>query len=246
MIFESFIRAITQLFNPKIIGVVLKAVMLTVIGFLIPYILLVFLLFQLDWGGLDLFGFELVMIAGWLSGISFAVLSFVVGLIGWGLFPIVATAFIGLFSDQIIDAIEADDYQDRPAATDQGLVASLLNAVRFLAVLLAIHLALLPLYLITMAFFGLGAILFALVNAWFIGREYFEMVALRRLDRRQMKDFRAAHPLLLLGFGMLATFSMSIPIIGFLIPVIMVIMMTHLFHHHHAPPAPFGISLNAQ
>ena len=230
MIARALSIALRQFIHPQMIGLILKVILLIIGGFVGLWILALFLISSIDWGSFSLFGFELVSIAGWLFGLSMVGTTFASLLLSWISFPALATAMMILFADRFIDLAERLYYPqlESPRVADFGSV--LMNALSFFITLVGLHIVLFPLYMVMMVFFGSGVLLYLLLNGWLIGREYYEMVAARRLERETMREERRNNRGLILIFGLLFAFMMGLPLIGFLIPVLALLVMTHLFH----------------
>jgi CysZ protein len=100
--------------------------------------------------------------------------------------------------------------------------------VRLALLGIAINLLALPLYLLLP---GLNIVLFYGLNGWLLGREYFEMVALRRLDERELRAAWRAHwPRLLVG-GVVIAVLLTVPLVNLAAPLIAAIFMLHLFEN---------------
>ena len=115
--------------------------------------------------------------SGWIStlvqvsgGLAVAVLSLI-------LFPSIVLGLSSLFLEGVIRAVEARYYSSLPRSQRVSWTVSMTSSLKLTTILLVANLICLPLYF----FPGLGAILFPLLNGYFLAREYFEMVALRRL-----------------------------------------------------------------
>ena len=97
-------------------------------------------------------------------------------------------------------------------------------ALRFLAIVIVFNLAVLPLYLIPFA----NVLVFYGLNGYLLGREYFEMVASRRLDRPAQKGLWRRHRVGFLLAGVVVAFVSTLPLVNFAAPVLAAAAMTHL------------------
>jgi uncharacterized protein involved in cysteine biosynthesis len=142
-------------------------------------------------------------------------------------FPVVISSFMGMFLESVVDAVEEKHYPGLPIPRPQSIVSVLVSSLRLLLLALLLNLLLLPFYLL---FPLVGQVGFYLVNGYLIGWEYFELVALRRLTPREVKQLRSRHsgPLLLTGAA--TTVLLTIPIINLIAPVIGAAAMAHLAH----------------
>ena len=62
-----------------------------------------------------------------------------------------------------------------------------------------------------------------------LGREYFEMVGVRRLPAADVTSLRKAHGLSVLMTGVAIAFLLTIPVVNLLMPVVATAAMVHLF-----------------
>lgn len=161
---------------------------------------------------------------GTLGFITAAVVSFL-------LFPTVIGFVVSFFQEAVADAVEARYYPQLPQADGAPLLASLLAAARFFVIMILVNLLALPFYLLLLWAAGSGIALMLAVNGLLAGREYYEVVALRRLTPAQMdisrRRNRPAYFLTGLGIAALAL----VPFVNLLVPVFGIAVMVHVFHH---------------
>ncbi len=138
----------------------------------------------------------------------------------------VATLFAGFFVESIADAVEARHYPDTPAPHPLGWLTSLSTALIFFAVMVGLNLILLPFYLFLP---GLNVILFLIVNAYLIGREYFELVALRHHDPDRVGKLRREYRGRIFLTGLLIAIPLSIPLVNLGGPLFGTALMVHTF-----------------
>ena len=139
----------------------------------------------------------------------------------------VAVAIIGIFLERIVDAVEAEHYPELATVRHQSFGEMLLYGVRFLLMMLGVSLA----ALIVSLFSGIFApVVFVAANGYLIGREYYEMVALRRETAEQAKRLTQHNlPILwLTGCGL--ALLLAIPVVNLLVPIVGVAAYTHLYH----------------
>jgi len=145
--------------------------------------------------------------------------------LSWFLFPLLATTFVGLFLEPVAKAVEQRHYPHLPRAPGLPLWISIGSSLRFLALVLVLNAALLPTWL----FAPLYPVAFILVNGLLLGREYCDLVALRRVDSRTAKELRQrnGNEILLLGIGT-AILNMM-PIANLIAPVLVTMVFVHRF-----------------
>ena len=99
------------------------------------------------------------------------------------IFPAVASFFISFFLDDIVDAVDARHYPDRRPGGRLGFAQSLSVAGRYTALVLVVNLLMLPIYLLLLIVPPINLFVLYGLNGYLLSREYFELVALRDLDR---------------------------------------------------------------
>ena len=224
MIFASFFKALGQISDPRFrrvmgLGVLLALALLAAVyaGFLV-------LINSFVPGTIDL------IFVGPITGID--------ALLGWGslflmlglsvfLMVPVASAFSGLFLEDIADAVEDRHYPGLPPVTPVRLGDSLVDSLNFLGLVIAANVLALVLYIFAGPFIP---VVFWAVNGWLLGREYFTLVATRRIGREGAKALRAQNSGRIWLAGILMAAPLSVPLVNLVIPVLGVATFTHLFH----------------
>lgn len=146
-------------------------------------------------------------------------------------FPAVVTAILGFFLEDAADAVERRHYPQLPATRRQPVKESVLNSVKFLAVMLALNLFTLLFLLVPPVF----PFVFYAVNGYLLGREYFEVVALRRHQPAAVAELRRRHRGLLFLAGVIIAFLLTLPLVNLIAPVIATAVMVHLYQSFDAP-----------
>lgn len=139
----------------------------------------------------------------------------------------VASAFTGLFLEDVAAAVEDRHYPGLPPVPRIGMAEVIRDSVVFFGVLVAVNGLALLLY------FPLGPlapVMFWLVNGYLLGREYFQMVAMRRLGRAGANELRRRYWGRVWLAGTLMAVPLSIPLVNLLIPVLGAATFTHQFH----------------
>mgnify|MGYP007061007021 CR=1 FL=1 len=75
------------------------------------------------------------------------------------------------------------------------------------------------------------------LNGFLLGREYFMLVAMRRLGRPGAVQLRRRHPVAIWVAGTLMAAPLSVPVVNLLVPVLGAATFTHLFHRLNARAA---------
>jgi CysZ protein len=77
---------------------------------------------------------------------------------------------------------------------------------------------------------GAGEMLGLLVNGWLLGREYFELAALRHLQLAEADRLRGRNSGAIWASGTLIALASMIPGIDLIAPLFGTALMVHLFH----------------
>lgn len=220
----DFLRAIGQIGDPRFLGVLLKALGLTIA-------LLAAMMVGAGWLAsfipTDLGEWWLI---GQVELPSLGLQSLAVGAVlvasAFLMIP-VAAMFVGLFLDQIADAVEARHYPDLPEPRRSGLLEDLSASIRFTILLLFLNLLAFIVFLLS---FGLAWPVFFLLNGYLLGREYFQLVAARHLPEKEAAELRGQNFWRTWLAGILMTIPLVIPVMNLIIPVLGVATITHQFH----------------
>lgn len=221
---RDILRAIGDLRSPAMWGVALKALALTLA-------LLAGVFAAAGWAlgiGSDL-SFSLpwigeVAIGGGATGVVWALAALALSAF---LMAPVAALFIGFLLDDVVDAVEARDYPAVPRAPGVPMLRQLGASLNLLGLMIAANLLGLIFWLLAPP---LAPFVFIALNGWLIGREYVEVVALRRMDRASARALRRSHRLAAFGVGVGVALLMSVPVAGLLAPMLGVAAATHLYH----------------
>jgi uncharacterized protein involved in cysteine biosynthesis len=144
----------------------------------------------------------------------------------------VASAFTGLFLEDIADAVEARHYPGLPPAPKVGIAEGLRDTFSFLGVLVLANMAALVLYLM---FVPLAPLIFWGLNGFLLGREYFQVTAMRRLGRQGAAQMRKRHIGKIWLAGVPMAMVLSLPLVNLVIPVVGAAAFTHLYHRLAGP-----------
>ncbi|WP_019956521.1 EI24 domain-containing protein [Yoonia vestfoldensis] len=224
MILSSFLLAISQMNDPRFRSVLWRGVGLTIA-------LLVGLYAGVLWL-IQILTAEPIILPGvgqitWLGDLlSWGSLGVMIVLSVFLMVP-VASAITSLFLDEVAQAVEDKHFPDLPAMPSVGFFEGLRDTVSFLGLLIAANLLAFILYaaLPYAAFF-----IFYALNGFLLGREYFQLAAMRRIGRADAKDLWKRHQGTIWLAGCLMAVPLSFPFINLLIPVLGAATFTHLFH----------------
>jgi len=143
----------------------------------------------------------------------------------WLLFPVVAGAFVTLFLERVARTVEQQHYPHLPPAKGLPFMQGLAVSARFMIVLIGANVLLLALLLVPPAY----VVAWFVVNGWLLGREYLELVAMRRISPRGADALRQRRGFETLVTG-IALAALLIPPFHLILPVIATAVMVHRFH----------------
>jgi CysZ protein len=161
---------------------------------------------------------------GWLDAVIDVAGGVAALALGWLLFPAMTMLILGFFLDGIVEAVEKRRYPGTEPVRRVGAIAGLAGALRLLGLALLLNLLALPLYLIP----PINLFVYYLLNGYLVGREYFELVALRRMDRRAARAMWRRHRFRLVLAGVGVVFLLSLPFINLAAPVMAAAFMLHV------------------
>lgn len=199
--FASATAALPQIFTPPFRSVLLKSLGLTLV------------LLALMWAGLDkiIVGYIAVPYP-WLASI----LSFLTGLglmVGLAFFIAPISSLVaGFYLDDLADVVEKDiGLEGRALPAGQAMWL----ATKFAVVSLFVNGFALAVFLLP----GVNLAVFFLANAYLLGREYFELAALRFHSVRETHDLRRRNRLYIFLCGLLIACFVAVPIVNLLTPL---------------------------
>lgn len=209
---EAFSLALEQLFSAPFLSVLLRS-LLVVIG-----------LFVVCGIALESFISSFVFPLPGLETLT-AILAFLGILAGmWFLIVPVTMIVAGIFLEEVAAAVEERYYPDDRPGRDLPPLRALTVALQFTAVVVVINIVLLPTLII-----GIGAFAYFLANSYLIGREYFELVALRHMPLDDAAKLRRDNRAVVWLSGALFTGLLLVPFVNLLVPLFATAFMVHIF-----------------
>lgn len=225
----QFFKAVAQLDDPKLRNVLWLSVLLSLLVFVALWLGLWFVAENAAIDaipGVTWLSEKLGEGFDWLASSLFVITLLVLTLM---LFPAVITVIVGFFLERVVVAVEARHYPQLPRPRAPSLSETVLSTVKFALVVMLVNLLALPFYALLIFIPPLNVLLFYMVNGYLVSREYFELVALRRLDPPVASRLRRRHRGKLQFAGMLVVLLMTIPVVNLLTPVIAVAFVLHVF-----------------
>jgi uncharacterized protein involved in cysteine biosynthesis len=212
-VFGAISKAVAQLGDPAIQRLIGLSIVLTIAVFAVLAVLAWWLIGWLS--GLQGWWGEAAQIGGLLA----------TAVIAWFTFPALAAAISAIFSDRVVEAVEARYYPGRPAPFEVPLWESILDGLKLALLSLVANLLALPFLIFPPLYFVIAYG----INGYLLGREYYEMPAFRRLQRRVAKQVYAANRGRFTLGGVLIAILSTIPIVNLIAPILATAFMVHLF-----------------
>ncbi|HEY5346801.1 MAG TPA: EI24 domain-containing protein, partial [Rhizomicrobium sp.] len=138
----------------------------------------------------------------------------------------VAAIFASLYLDAIARKVEARDYPHDAQSKGVPWRTATGAGLRLAGLVIVLNVALLPL---DISLPGLAEIFGLLANGWLLGREFFELAALRHLPREEADILRADNMAAVFGGGLLIAVLSMIPLVDIFAPLFGATFMVHLF-----------------
>jgi uncharacterized protein involved in cysteine biosynthesis len=231
MILSDFLKSVAQFDDPKFRRVLWRGMGLTIALLIAACLLVNFGINQLlssAWAA------NLIGDQSWLGAlINIGGVLFTIALSIWLMVP-VTSAIIALFLDEVAQAVEARHYPHLPKQTATKLQDQILVGIRFLGILLLANVGALILSMIVPL---LAPFVFWATNGYLMGREYFQMAAMRRMPRAQAQELYQRHQGSIWTAGILMAIPMSIPLVCLFIPILGAATFTHQFERLRALPS---------
>ena len=216
--FASARKALQSVFDPAFRGIVLKSLALTVLLFAGLFWAAQYGLAHippLSWPwlntALDLLASALLLVAMVLLGAP------------------VAALFGSLFLDEIAEEVEKTYYPADPPATGASFWAGLTAGLRLTFWLILFEIVLMPLNLLQPEFAWIDTLV---LNGWLLGREFFELAALRHMSAGAARTLRRRYRFGVWGAGLLLAALSLVPVVNLFVPLFGAAFMVHLFKRY--------------
>lgn len=231
MILTDFLKALGQIGDRRFRKVLMLGVGLTL---LLLAVITVIVVTAVGWFVPETVTLPWIGEIGWIdNALSWAVLPLML-LLSVVLMVPVASAFTSIFLDEVADAVEEVHYPHLSQAPRASFADGLRDSIAFLGVLIGANLLAVVAYLIVPP---AAPVIFLLMNGYLLGREYFQLVAMRRLGRDGAKVARSRHGVKIWMAGTLMAVPLTVPVVNLLIPILGAATFTHLYHRLERAPS---------
>ena len=234
---DAAVKAITQILSPPMRSILWRSIGLALV---LIVVLAIGLQRLLSW--FATYG------EVWLEGLlgpswhsSLEVLSWIISIAaGFGvvfgsvfLMPAITSLVASLFVDDVADVVEREHYPAEQPGLALPFNQAIFEGIKTALLTLLVYLIALPFVLLA----GAGFLIFFLATAWLLGREYFELAAMRFRSPEEAKAMRRDNAATIFTAGLFIAAFVSIPIVNLATPIFGMALMVHL-HKRLSGPRP--------
>ena len=234
---DAAVKALSQMMSPPMrsilwrsIGVALVLIVVLAIG--LQRLLSWFATYGEVW-------LEGLLGPGWHS--SLEVLAWIVSIAaGLGvvfgsvfLMPAITSLVASLFVDDVADIVEREYYPAERTGAALPFNQAIYEGIRTALLTILVYLIALPFVFLA----GAGFLIFFLATAWLLGREYFELAAMRFRSPEEAKAMRRDNAATIFTAGLIIAAFVSIPIVNLATPIFGMAFMVHM-HKRLSGPRP--------
>jgi CysZ protein len=149
------------------------------------------------------------------------------------LMPAITSLVASVFVDDVADIVEREHYPAERVGTALPFGLAMTEGVKTALLTILVYLIALPFVFLA----GAGFIAFFIATAWLLGREYFELAAMRFRTPAEAKAMRKQHGMTVFTAGLVIAAFVSIPIVNLATPLFGMAFMVHM-HKRLSGPRP--------
>lgn len=206
-------QAARDVLSPPFRVVLFKSLGLTILTLVVAW-------FGLEW----LIDHLVTLERSWLDSLI-QIASGLILVVGAVFLVVPVTALVAsLFLDDIAQVVERTHYADDPTGQPLPAFEAVKSAIGFTLVVIGVNLVALMLLLVP----GVNAIIFLVANGYLLGREYFELAAMRFRPKEEVNALRRANGGRVFLAGLVIAGLLAIPVLNLLTPLFATALMVHL------------------
>jgi uncharacterized protein involved in cysteine biosynthesis len=149
------------------------------------------------------------------------------------LMPAITSLVASLFVDDVADHVEREHYPAERPGVALPFSQAIYEGVKTALLTILVYLIALPFVLLA----GAGVLIFFLATAGLLGREYFELAAMRFRSPKEAKAMRRDNAATVFAAGLIIAAFVSIPIVNLATPIFGMAFMVHM-HKRLSGPRP--------
>ncbi len=234
---DAAFKALSQILSPPMRSILWKSVGLALVLIVAAAVALQRLLSWLAGSG-ELWAetmvgsdyHTLINILAWIVSIA-AGLGVVVGAVF--LMPAITSLVASVFVDDVADVVEREHYPAERPGVALPVGRAIVEGSKTALLTILVYLIALPFVFIA----GAGFIVFFIATAWLLGREYFELAAMRFRTPEEAKLMRKQNGATVFTAGLFIAAFVSIPIVNLATPLFGMAFMVHM-HKRLSGPRP--------
>ena len=225
---DAAVKALSQILSPP-----MRSILWRSIGFALVLIVVLAIGLQRLLSWFATYGevwLEGLLGPGWHS--SLEVLSWIISIAaGFGvvfgsvfLMPAITSLVASFFVDDVADIVEREYYPAERPGTALPFNQAIFEGIKTALLTILVYLIALPFVFLA----GAGFLIFFLAAAWLLGREYFELAAMRFRPPEQAKAMRRENATTIFIAGLVIAAFVSIPIVNLATPLFGMAFMVHM------------------
>jgi CysZ protein len=235
--FDAAVKALKQILSPPMRAILYKAIGLALV---LIVVLAIGLQRLLSWFAVSGEGWAEALlgpgfhtplnILAWIVSIA-AGLGVVFGAVF--LMPAITSLVASVFVDDVADHVEREHYPTEHVGTALPFGLAITEGTKTALLTILVYLIALPFVFVA----GAGFIVFFIATAWLLGREYFELAAMRFRPPSEAKTMRKQNAATVFTAGLVIAAFVSIPIVNLATPLFGMAFMVHM-HKRLSGPRP--------
>ena len=157
------------------------------------------------------------------------------GIVVGGIFlmPAITSLIAGFFVDDVADLVEREYYPTEEPGMALPITLATIEGVKVALLTLVVYLVALPFVFLA----GAGFLVFFIATAWLLGKQYFELAAMRFRPPAEAKLMRKDNAATVFTAGALIAAFVSIPVVNLATPLFGMALMVHM-HKRLSGPRP--------
>jgi uncharacterized protein involved in cysteine biosynthesis len=236
---DAAIKALTQILSPPMRSILWRSIafalaLITVMAIGLQRALIWFATSGEVWAEAALGpGFQTPLnILAWIISIA-AGLGVALGAVF--LMPAVTSLVAGVFVDDVAEHVEREYYHEERPGVALPFGLAITETIKTALLTIVVYLVALPFVFIA----GAGFIAFFIATAWLLGREYFELAAMRFRPPAEAKAMRKDNATTVFIAGLVIAAFVSIPIVNLATPLFGMAFMVHMHKRLSGPRREF-------
>jgi len=234
---DAAVKALAQMISPAMRSILWRSVgvalvLITVLAIGLQRLLSWFLTYGENWLELSMgpHSHSPLEVLSWILSIG-AGLGVVFG--GILLMPAVTSLIASLFVDEVADHVEHEYYPAEQPGVALPFMLSTYEGIKTALLAILVYLIALPSVFVA----GAGFLIFFFATAWLLGREYFQLAAMRFRPPEEAKAMRRDNAPTIFTAGLFIAAFVSIPIVNLATPIFAMAFMVHM-HKRLSGPRP--------